>query len=163
MAGHPKRNALIAQIEAMPGGWNDVLEAIADGATLRMLGEKFNVSRSFIYRVIVEEPEREKLYQEALRMRADAMIDESIDIADTINPSLPADAQKAKLRIELRKWLAAVDNARYQRAEQRLNVNVNIGQLHLDALRRRAWNPNQLPAPAQEALPAEIVEEKDNG
>ena len=135
--GHPKQDALIAQIEAMPGGWDDIFDAIADGATYRMLAEKFKVSRSFMHRVVVHDPERRKRAEIAYQDRAHALVDESLEIADGVNVNLPAAVQKAKLQIELRQWLAAVDNARYQKANQQLNVNLTIGQLHLDALRRR--------------------------
>jgi terminase small subunit-like protein len=134
----PKFRALVAKIESMEGGWESIFEAIADGATYRMLGEKYGVSRAFMHRVVVHDPERRKRAEEAYKLRADALVDESLDIADNVNVNLPASVQKAKLQIELRQWLAAVDNARYKKQEAaRVNVNVSIGQLHLDALRRR--------------------------
>lgn len=171
MASNPKFLALVAKIEAMPGGWDDIFEAIADGATYRMLGQKFQVSRSFIHRVVVHDPERRKRAEEAYEMRAHAMIDESIEIADNVNVNLPADVQAAKLKIDLRKWLAAVDNARYQRAEAKINLNVTLGQLHLDALKRRsieakvtagpADTHNDMPLVAPPVVDAEFEEDTD--
>lgn len=168
MASRPKFHALVAKIEALPGGWDDIFEAIADGATYRMLGEKYGVSRSFMHYVVTNTPERQKRADEAYKLRADAMVDESLEIADSVNVNLPADVQKAKLRIELRQWLAAVDNARYKKQEAaRVNVNVSIGQLHLDALRRRridarpALDPNRA---ITDGVPdVEIVEGENDG
>lgn len=164
MAAQPKFRALVAKIEAMPGGWDDIFDAIADGATYRMLAQKFEVSRAFMHRVVVHDPVRRKRAEEAYKERAHAMVDESLEIADNVNVNLPADVQAAKLKIDLRKWLAAVDNSRYQRADAaRVNVNVTIGQLHLDALRRRTV-PAQVsgPAlPAPEPMEAEVVDEAE--
>lgn len=170
MPGNPKRHALIAQIEAMPGGWDDIFAAIEDGATYRTLAEKFKVSRSFMHQVVTIDPERRKRAEAAYQVRAGALIDESIEIADNVDVMQPASAQKAKLQVELRKWLAAVDNARYRAADAKVNVNVTIGSLHLDALRRRqvqsslaagpADTPNsETPLVAPPVVDAELLEE----
>lgn len=149
MAGRPKLLALEAKIAAMPGGWDDIFEAIEDGATYRMLAAKFGVSRSFMHFAVTHDDARRARAEEAYKVRADAMMEESLELADAVNVNLPAAVQKAKLQIELRQWLAAVDNARYKKAAQ-VEVNLTIGQLHLDALRRRT-----LPAQAsQPAFPA---------
>lgn len=170
MASNPKFRALVAKIEAMPGGWQDIFDAIADGATYRMLAIKFGVSRAFMHRVVTQDDERRQRAEEAYRLRADAMVDESLEIADNVNVNLPADVQAAKLKIDLRRWLAAVDNSRYQRAERAMQVNVNIGQLHLDALRRRVITAGpadthiaqtEQPLVAPPVVDAEVVEEED--
>lgn len=172
VAAQPKFRALVARIEAMPGGWDDIIDAIANGATYRMLAEKFEVSRAFMHRVVTHDPERRKRAEAAYAERAHAMIDEAIDIADTVNVNLPAAVQKAKLQIELRQWLAAVDNARFQKANAaQVSVHLTIGQLHLDALRRRrvtavahttaglADTQGVTPLIAPPVVDAEIVEE----
>jgi terminase small subunit-like protein len=154
MPGTPKWHELLKQVE-IAGGWQSVMDAIADGASLRMLAKKFNVSRGWFWRVITNEPERRKLYEEALRLRGDAMAEEALEIVDGPIPATPAEAQQMKLRVELRQWLAAVDTARYRRVNG-ASVQVNIGALHLDALR---WQP-----PAQiEASDVEIVQELPAG
>lgn len=154
MASTPKWHALLKDVEAA-GGWESVMDAIADGASLRMLAKKFGVSRGWFWRVITNDPERRKLYEAALVMRGDAMAEEALEIVDGPIPATPAEAQQMKLRVELRQWLAAVDAARYRRANG-ASVQVHIGALHLDALR---WSP-----PVEiEASEHEIVQELPAG
>lgn len=156
MPGNPRMHELFQQVE-IAGGWQSVLDAVADGATLRMLAKKFKCSRGWLWRIITQDPERRKLYDEALRVRGDAMAEEAMEIVDGPIPATPAEAQQMKLRVELRQWLAAVDTARYRRANG-ASVQVNIGALHLDALR---WQP---PTQQQiEASPVEIVQELPAG
>lgn len=156
MPGTPKWHELERQVE-IAGGWESVTDAIADGATLRLLAAKFKVSRGWFWRVLCSDPERKKRYQEALVERSEAMVEEAVEIVDNADDQSPAGVQKAKLRAELRQWLAAVDNARYRRANAQASVQVNIGQLHLDALR---WRPTvAIDSAPTRALPAEIVVE----
>lgn len=156
MAGTPKERQLLVVIEAT-GGWDSVYSAIADGALVREIAAKFGVSRHWFTRVARSDPERAKLWDEAMKARGDAMAEEAVQIADDADEKSPGGVQKAKLRAELRQWLAAVDNARYRRA-QGPQVSVTIGRLHIDALRWR-----ELPPAQQQALPAEIVIEAEPG
>lgn len=143
MPGNPKERELEVKVEKA-GGWASVTDAVADGATLRMLAAKFGCSRGWFWRILNHDPERKKMYQAALAQRADALIEEAVEIVDNADENTTAGVQKAKLRAELRQWLAAVDNARYRRANAQANVQVNIGQAFLDALR---WNPDPTPLP----------------
>jgi terminase small subunit-like protein len=141
--GTPKTHELYRAVE-LAGGWESVIDAVADGATLRQLAQKFGVSRGWFHRILTSDDERKALYEKALAMRGEAMSEEALEIVDNADakgvsqpPASPAEAQQMKLRVELRQWLAAVDNARYRRAQGAASVNINIGQLHLDALRHR--------------------------
>lgn len=126
---------LFAAIEAA-GGFQSIYDAIADGALVKNLAAKFGVSRGWFGWVIRRDPERRKAWDEAMQSRADALAEDAIDIADNANENTPGGVQKAKLRAELRQWLASVDNGKYRRASQP-QINVTINELHLDALRRR--------------------------
>jgi terminase small subunit-like protein len=164
MPGTPKLEKLYADIEEQ-GGLDSVFDALADGALVRELAAKFGVSRGWFGWALKRTPELRKRWEEAIAARANAMAEDAIDIADNA-PETPAGVQKAKLRAELRQWLAATDNARYRRAQAPL-VHVTIGELHLDALRLRPPNmaPPALPTEARPtALPPaeaeyEVVEE----
>lgn len=147
MPGTPKAHELEARVEAQ-GGWESVFDAIADGATMASLARKYLVSRSFFHRVMVKDPARRTLAQDAYTLRAEQRMDEALEIADA-GGITPGQVQRDKLRIELRQWLAAADNSRY-RSKNGPTVEVNIGQLHLDALRHReiANTPVMLALPA---------------
>jgi hypothetical protein len=60
--------------------------------------------------------------------------------------------QQARLQIETRRWLASIFNREEFLEKQQHEVTLNIGQLHLAALRARAVQQAQL-----QPLPAEIV------
>ncbi len=65
---------------------------------------------------------------------ADQWADECLDIADQTDN---LNAQADRLKIETRKWLAGVTNPdKYKSAPAQANVQVNVNQLHLDALRQ---------------------------
>lgn len=147
MAGTPKTHELHVNVEKA-GGWDIVIEAIADGATLRMLAKKFGVSRGWFWRILTSDPARKAEYAKALSERAHSLAEESLEIVDDANEMTPGGVQKAKLRAELRQWLAGVDNARYAK-QNKIDVNITVGQLHLDALRRRAYPPS---LPIKEAV-----------
>lgn len=76
--------------------------AIADGGSLRAVCSKAGMpSKATVFRWLAEHPDFQTMYEKATDDRADAMIDEIVDIAD--NCRVDADSiRKAKLRIHAR-------------------------------------------------------------
>jgi len=68
------------------------------------------------------------------RVRAgQSLAEQTIDIADAATPQ---EAQVAKLRVDTRRWLASKLSEEFSDKQQPL-VNIDLGSLALDALRKR--------------------------
>ena len=133
MASQPIEAQMWADI-AKVGGPEALLDRISDGATMESLGKEFGVSRSFLSWKLNALPGMKERLVEARKGRADKWADEALTIADGVELD-PNSINKAKVRIETRKWLAGVDDPdRF--AQKAAQVNVSIGGLHLEALRR---------------------------
>ena len=133
MAARPIEQQMWADI-TKAGGPEALLDRISDGASMEELGKELGISRTFLSWKLNALPGMKERLVEARRGRADKWADDALSIADNV-PEDPNAINKAKVRIETRKWLAGVDDPdRYgQKAAQ---VNISIGSLHLDALRR---------------------------
>ena len=133
MAAKPIETKMWKDLSAM-GGPDVLLERIASGVTMVAIAEELGVSYGFFSARLNKLPGMKERLIEARKGRADLYADEAMRIADDA-PDDPNAINKAKMRIDARKWLAGVnDPERYgQKAAQ---VNISIGSLHLDALRR---------------------------
>lgn len=112
-------------------------------------------SRQMIYGWIhAGGPEREKKWEEAKKIAAHIHAEDAGEILDGHKPVTSADVAHVKNRSEHRKWLARTFNrAAYGDDSGKIDLQLNIGNLHLDAL--KAANQQQLEAPAP-ALLAEV-------
>jgi hypothetical protein len=92
--------------------------------------------------------------QLARQRGAHALVEKNLDTADTVKGK--DDVPAAKLQIDTRAWLAGKWN-RPELGESKagVNVQINVAQLHVDAMRKRAVNMHvtlpELPAPAEDA------------
>lgn len=140
MAGKPLKRALLAQI-AERGGPQYIGEYIADGGTILDLANDLGCSRTYLSRHLYNHPDYRPVIDAARRDHADKLADEALEIADNLadlEAPTREDVAIAKERIDVRKWLSAVNNPdRYQQNKNGPVVTVNIGQLHLDALRKQ--------------------------
>ena len=110
-----------------------MLEKIASGLTMAGLARELNISNLSLYHWIRKDPDREERFKQARAIAADQWADECLDIADASdNTSANAD----RLKIETRKWLAGVAAPEKFQAKPTTAVQVNVNQLHLDALRQ---------------------------
>lgn len=142
MAGKPMRRALFTQLADL-GGPDFVYAHIANGGSIAGLAEQLGMDRAYVSRQINGEPEYRKLLDEARRESAEVMAEDSLKIADALADKLDLTSQDvaaAKQRIDTRKWFAAINNPdRF--APKDKAITINIGDLHLDALRKvRAMN-----------------------
>ena len=138
MAGRPHLDALCAAIEKA-GGDDVIFDQIASGVKMKAIMDPFGYSRQMIYAWIKRGgPERHERWQEAKEMAAHALVDEAGDIldADGVVVTSSAQASMLKSRAEHRRWLAGVYNRKeYGDETGKIDVQLNIGALHLDALR----------------------------
>lgn len=86
-------------------------ELLEDGArSLRTVCQLEGMpSRSTVYVWLAAYPEFAVMYAQACKGRADMVVDEIIEIADNA-PATKGGVQKAKLKIDTRKWFAGVTN-----------------------------------------------------
>jgi AcrR family transcriptional regulator len=131
MAGHIKRRTIASNLDKV--GETVLLEKIASGLTMAGLARELNISNLSLYHWIRKDPDREERFKQARAIAADQWADECLDIADASdNTSANAD----RLKIETRKWLAGVAAPEKFQAKPTTAVQVNVNQLHLDALRQ---------------------------
>jgi hypothetical protein len=89
------------------------------------------VSAAMLSEWLRSDPERGGLLSQARTVAAQALAEQSLAISDGANPE---GVQVARLQVETRKWLASkYDTALFG---DKPGVQINIGQLHLDALRK---------------------------
>ena len=131
MAGHIKRRTIASNLDKV--GETVLLEKIASGLTMAGLARELNISNLSLYHWIRKDLDREERFKQARAIAADQWADECLDIADASdNNSANAD----RLKIETRKWLAGVTNPDRFHAKPTTAIQVNVNQLHLDALKQ---------------------------
>lgn len=133
MASNPIETKMWADIAKM-GGVEQIVQRVADGDSIQKMAEELGVSRSFLSWKINSIPGVKDALIKARRSRAEKWAEEALRIADEVDAD-PNQINKAKVRIDARKWLAGVDDPeRFGQKQQQ--VNISIGGLHLDALRK---------------------------
>lgn len=131
MAGRPRLRAMLAEI-ADRGGVDVLIERIESGATLTQVAREWGLSRAELYHWLVKDPERAERLRVARARSAASMAETTLELADT---GSVADVPKTKLQIEARRWLAGKLNPAEFGEVKGPQVQVSIGELHLDALR----------------------------
>jgi hypothetical protein len=157
MAGRPMRRALIAELErrAAAAGLEGPLDVIHDwvtsGQTLKELSLNISkttgkiVSAGTLSTYINSTPEGRQMITAARALAAAALAEEALELLDNVDEDKNAIA-KAKEQANMRTWLASRWNRKEYGSDAGVNVNiVNMGQLHLDALRHRATVVRDLP------------------
>jgi hypothetical protein len=150
MTGRPKFQAdkvwIVENIE-------ELCEAIASLGTQHKALAKYGKSASALAAVMGENPDIESRVMRARRIGISGLVEETVQLADELEGHELVDPiQVVKLQSANRQWLAA----RINRAEfgdaPKVALQVNVGDMHLTALRAKA-----LPAPEPAALPAPDV------
>lgn len=139
MAGKALKKRLLAEIGDR-GGPEYVREYIASGGTILDLANELGCSRTYLSRHLNAQDDYRVVIGEARAEQADALAEEALQIADGLADDVRTKEQIAiaKERIDVRKWLATVNNPdRYQQNKNGPTVTININQLHLDALKKR--------------------------
>lgn len=133
MASNPIEAQMWANIDKQ-GGVDRIIERVAEGESIKDIAAGLGISRSFLSWKINAIPGVKERLVQARKVRADKWGEEALEIADNVEPD-PNQINKAKMRIETRKWLAGVDDPDRFGTKQ-AQVNISLGGLHLDALRK---------------------------
>ena len=140
MAGRPKQRAEMVMLDKHEP---DIWTMLDEGKTHRQIGEQLGVMRSTVTRWLNANEERKQALADSRAHAADGIAEETLEIADATEGGSKEDIASAKLRIETRQHLAAVWN-KPKYGKDQAGVVINIGSLHLDALRQAQGGPAEL-------------------
>lgn len=138
MAGRKMAKRLLNDLKEL-GGTDYVLDYVGDAGTVAALAVRLNCSRSFLSRVMNADEGYRAALREGRRIGADKLADDTLNIMDDLTEKeglTSADVQLAKERVNTRKWLAAMNNPERFAEKKQPDVVVNIGELHLGALKK---------------------------
>ena len=122
------------------GGEEAVIEFIASGGTISALCKILGIGNTTFDRWVERGGEARQAAYARARVRAgQSLAEQTIDIADAASPQ---EAQVAKLRVDTRRWLASKLSEEFSDKQQPL-VNIDLGSLALDALRKRSASNTQ--------------------
>ena len=132
-------------------GWEKLLTELSDGGILQAMLKKIGVSRLTFMRFVDKTPERRGEYERAVLASGGAHADLAILAVQTARP-MDLNIQKA-IASGHWKFAAAYDRDRFGAvpAGAKVNVNVELGQLHLTAVQAVAASREEIPE-------AEVVE-----
>jgi hypothetical protein len=142
-----KEKATIARKEASDvnkkihqfGGELAIVDKISQGETVLGLARTLGISHTAFYDWVDRGGEARAAALARARTRGgQSLAEETLEIADSATPQ---EAQVAKLRVDTRRWLASKMNEEYGDKQQPL-VNIDLGSMALDALRKRSLDVN---------------------
>lgn len=159
MPSRPHLRNLSDQIDQL-GGEEWVFDQIAAAEPMRSIASHFQnpetgkpYTRQMIYAWIHAGGEaREKKWEEAKKIAAHIHAEDAGEILDSHRPISSADVAHVKNRAEHRKWIAKTFNrAAYGEDSGKIGLQLNIGSMHLDALRASSGG-RQIEAPTPALL-----------
>jgi hypothetical protein len=142
-----KEKATIARKEASDvnkkihqfGGELAIVDKISQGETVLGLARTLGISHTAFYDWVDRGGEARAAALARARTRGgQSLAEQTLEIADSASPQ---EAQVAKLRVDTRRWLASKMNEEYGDKQQPL-VNIDLGSMALDALRKRSLDVN---------------------
>jgi hypothetical protein len=136
MAGKQLKKTILADV-AKKGGAEYVREMASSMTLKAWAAQEWQCSRNYLSETIRSVPEYARALEGAQSVLADAMMEENVEIADSI-PETASSTQIAKVReqMQARKMLAAGLNRDRYGSGPRAEITLNLGDLHLDALRK---------------------------
>ena len=151
MAGKPLKRQMFATLDALskesgltPAEY--VHDFIANGGTMTALAEKLGMKRPYASRELNAHPEIRKALDAAKVLSAEAIIEDASTMADELAAKLDNGEEVRNERIAvlreqigIRKFRAAANNPE-RFGKQNSNITINLGDLHLDALRKTRSN-----------------------
>jgi hypothetical protein len=139
-----KEQAAIARKEATDvnkkihkaGGETAMLDRLSEGETILSLARSLGISHTAFYDWIDRGGEARAAALARARARGGrSLAEQTLEIADSASPQ---EAQVAKLRVDTRRWLASKQAPDEYGDKQQALVNIDLGSMALDALRKRS-------------------------
>jgi transposase-like protein len=117
------------------GGELAIVDRLSQGETVLGVARALGISHTAFYDWVDRGGEARAAALARARARGgQSLAEETLEIADNASPQ---EAQVAKLRVDTRRWLASKMNEDYNDKQQPL-VNIDLGSMALDALRKRS-------------------------
>lgn len=117
------------------GGEVAIIDRLSQGETVLGLARTLGISHTAFYDWVDRGGEARAAALARARARGgQSLAEQTLEIADSASPQ---EAQVAKLRVDTRRWLASKMNEEYGDKQQPL-VNIDLGSMALDALRKRS-------------------------
>lgn len=136
MAGKELKKRILKNV-ADNGGAEYVFETIASGKTVTAWAVEFGCSRSYLSTTLRSNPEYARAMDRALVEAADALMEDGMSKADALNEkSTQAQIAAVREQISIRKAMAAGWNRDRYGSGPKTEITLNLGDLHLDALRK---------------------------
>lgn len=153
MAGRPKRKAALATIETR-GGVDYLTEYLLSGGTVTQLAGELGLHRGYLHRLLKDHPEFSKALEQARLEAADAHAEAGFEIMRRLRAERKEERANAKkgsraaelsaLDVSIAKEEAAQhrfiaqswNQQRYGSQHAQTHVTVNLGDMHLDALKK---------------------------
>jgi hypothetical protein len=118
------------------GGEIAMLDRLSEGETILSLARSLGVSHTAFYDWIERGGEARASALARARARGGrSLAEQTLEIADSASPQ---EAQVAKLRVDTRRWLASKQAPDEYGDKQQPLVNIDLGSMALDALRKRS-------------------------
>ena len=163
MAGQPKQRELAARIEEA-GGDATIFARIADAEPIKKIADSFGVSRQALYNWRDADEARKQNWTAAVEQSAFAHAEKAAEVLSEAVTKDGLSSAMAKIFGELaqnHRWMAARFNRpQFGDAATQVNVGLNFGDLHMEALKAQNVQIHAMRAiEAGEpiALPAEII------
>ena len=117
------------------GGEVAIVDRLSQGETVLGVARALGISHTAFYDWVDRGGEARAAALARARARGgQSLAEQTLEIADSASPQ---EAQVAKLRVDTRRWLASKMNEEYGDKQQPL-VNIDLGSMALDALRKRS-------------------------
>ena len=117
------------------GGEVAIVDRLSQGETVLGVARTLGISHTAFYDWVDRGGEARAAALARARARGgQSLAEQTLEIADSATPQ---EAQVAKLRVDTRRWLASKMNEEYGDKQQPL-VNIDLGSMALDALRKRS-------------------------
>jgi len=116
------------------GGEAMLFDHISQGKTIDSVIKSLDISIGGFYKWIEKDAKRGELLARARTRGGRSLAEQTLEIADSASPQ---EAQVAKLRVDTRRWLASKLSEEFSDKQQPL-VNIDLGSMALDALRKRS-------------------------
>lgn len=118
------------------GGESAMLDRLSQGETILSLAKSLGISHTAFYDWIDRGgAERADALARARARGGRSLAEQTLEIADSASPQ---EAQVAKLRVDTRRWLASKQAPDEYGDKQQPLVNIDLGSMALDALRKRS-------------------------
>lgn len=140
MTKTPKPRDVYERLDRLGLEW--LCDQLIDGRSVRSVARGLDASAVAILKWLDREPGRMRTYRMACEARADAMVDDMIDLADEPVPvgldgrMDSAAVNNKRLRIDTRKWIASKFRPGLygDRVAVEANVNANLAELLPDQI-----------------------------